>query len=468
MLEIVLKTNFLSNFRITETLTFNFFRHGILYMANKLKVLSLGWEFPPIINGGLGVACYGLSKSLASIVDLTLILPKTEAGASLPNGTIIGLTGLNADLYTRQLVTEKVSYETFSKVFEIPANFSPYTDNVRANEAAVITETKKSVTKEVTSTETTSLPKFDIEHLYGQDIFEKVHQYAQMVAAVAATLEFDVIHAHDWMTFPAALLLKAQTGKPMVLHVHALETDRSGTDNRGYVYQLEREALHQADAVISVSNLTKQSMERFYQLDGDKIFVVHNSVVPVKAFKTVKPFPEKMVLFLGRLTGQKGPSYFIEVAQRVLDKNPDTRFVMAGTGEKFKNLIETGAYKKLGSRFHFTGFMEREQVDKLLSMADVYCMPSVSEPFGLSALEAVQFGVPTVLSRQSGVSEVLHSALKADFWDVDRMAKHIIDLLQNPELSEKIVRKSFEDLESLTWDHAAKSVVTVFNRLAKK
>ena len=439
-------------------------------MANKLKVLSLGWEFPPIINGGLGVACYGLSKSLANLTDLTLILPKTEADASLPNGTIIGLTGLNVELYTRQLATEKISYETFAKVFEIPANFSPYNDNITANEAATVVEdnTNTIVKTEVQSVQSTTLSKFDIEQLYGQDIFEKIHQYAQMVAAIGATLEFDVIHAHDWMTFPAALLLKAQTGKPMVLHVHALETDRSGTDNRGYVYQLEREALHQADAVVAVSNLTKQSMERFYQLSGDKIFVVHNGVIPVKAFKTIKPFPEKMVLFLGRLTGQKGPSYFIEVAQRVLDKNPETRFVMAGTGEKFRSLIETGAYKKLGSHFHFTGFMDRAQVEKLLSMADVYCMPSVSEPFGLSALEAAQFGVPTVLSRQSGVSEVLHAALKADFWDVDRMAKHIIDLLQNDELNQKVVRQSFEDLENLTWDHAAKSVLTVFNRLATK
>jgi len=179
-----------------------------------------------------------------------------------------------------------------------------------------------------------------------------------------------------------------------------------------------------------------------------------------------KDFPEKLILFLGRITGQKGPQYFLDIASKVIEHVPNVRFVMAGTGDRLRSLIETGAYKQIGNKFHFTGFLNKEKVQKLLSIADVYCMPSVSEPFGLSALEAAQFGIPCVISKQSGVSEVLYGALKADFWDVDKMAGHIISLLQNETLKETVIRDAFNDLENLTWDKAAEKVAGIYSKVA--
>ncbi len=436
----------------------------------KLKVLSLGWEFPPIINGGLGVACYGLSQSLAKLVDLTLIIPKSDIGADLPGANLIGLNMLNPDHY--RLTKEQLahSYESFANVIEIPqTNFSPYSDNElvsvdkkESTHTEVVTEKKVTV-----FTHFEDLPTFNIEELYGEDIYDKIQRYAQVVAHIAATLEFDVIHAHDWMTFLAGMEVKAQSGKPLVLHVHALETDRTGTENRGFVFNLEKQAMQYADSIIAVSKFTADSILKYYQVSLSKVHAVHNGVEAVVPYKSEKGFPEKMVLFLGRLTGQKGPGYFMEVAQRVLNKYPDVRFVMAGSGDRLKTLIETGAYKKLGTKFHFTGFMDREKVYQLLSMADVYCMPSVSEPFGLSALEAAQFGVPTVISRQSGVSEVLKGALSTDFWDVDRMAKNIVDLLTNDKIRERVINENYKNLETLTWDNSAEQVERILRHSVK-
>ncbi|MFQ3576510.1 MAG: glycosyltransferase, partial [Cytophagales bacterium] len=397
-----------------------------------MKVLTLGWEFPPIINGGLGVACYGLTKSLSKLAEINLILPKTDANTFLENVNLIGLNQL--DVNQLKKTGEDFSYESFTaKIKNVDIDFSPYTDNLEDIDSEIRVKTNKPVEY------LDDISAFEIDDLYGWDIMDKIRKYARLSVRLASEMDFDVIHAHDWMTFIAGCELKSVYNKPLILHVHALETDRTTTDNRGEVYHIEKASMEYADKVIAVSNYTKSQIVSYYGLSPQKISVVHNGIEYVNKYHTPKPFKEKIVLFLGRLTGQKGPGYFVEVAHRVIQQNPDVRFVMAGTGDRLKNLIETGAYKELGTKFHFTGFLNREKVHQLLSMADVYVMPSVSEPFGLSALEAAQFGVPCVLSYQSGVSEVLSGALKADFWDVGLMAKHINTLLENELVREQVV-----------------------------
>ena len=285
------------------------------------------------------------------------------------------------------------------------------------------------------------------------------------LAAQFARRSADVVHAHDWMTFLAGVEVKKATGKPLVLHVHASQYDRAGVDARGWIYDLEKYGMEQADIVIPVSRYTGQICSGHYGIDPAKIRPVHNGAEPVEVFSTKKKFPEKLVLFLGRLTAQKGPEFFLEIASKVLEQNKNVRFVMAGTGERLKPLIESGAFRGLGGYFHFTGFLNKEKVNELLSMTDIYCMPSVSEPFGLSALEAAQFGIPAVISKQSGVAEVLKGALKADFWDVDLMAKHIIDLLTDDELRARVVEQAALDMAAATWDAAAETVVEIYREL---
>jgi glycosyltransferase involved in cell wall biosynthesis len=434
-------------------------------MKNKIKVLMLGWEFPPIINGGLGIACYGLSKALAEIVDLSLIIPKTAPGFVVENLDLIGLNQLSIEQFKHQTVESHNVYDVFKDVTQVDANFAPYqnydtnTKTVAQKQGTTSTTTQK---QEVTIDDILSFD--EVGDIYGTDIWDKIQRYAKLVAKIAQTKEFDVIHAHDWMTFIAGLQIKHESGKPLVLHIHSLETDRSGIGSRGGVYQLEKYAMELADLVIPVSNYTACVITHHYGIDANKVIPVHNGVETITPFKTIKPFPEKLILFLGRLTGQKGPGYFLETAQKVIASEPNVRFVMAGTGDKLKNLIEAGAFKQIGNKFHFTGFLSPDKVQELLSMADVYCMPSVSEPFGISALEAAQFGVPCVISNQSGVSEVLPSALSADFFDVSQMAKHIVNLLNDSALKDKVVQAGYEDLKNVSWENSAKKVVMLYQQ----
>jgi glycosyltransferase involved in cell wall biosynthesis len=309
------------------------------------------------------------------------------------------------------------------------------------------------------------LALFKMGELYGSDLGAKVVEFSKVCAKLAMMQDFDVVHAHDWMTFLAGVEVKKATGKPLVVHVHASQYDRAGADARGWIFELEKFGMEQADRVIPVSRYTGKIVAGHYGIDPAKIRPVHNGADPVEVFQTRKKFPEKLVLFLGRLTAQKGPEFFLEIAARVLDANPDVRFVMAGTGEKLRPLIESGAFRGLGGHFHFTGFLTKEKVNELLSMTDIYCMPSVSEPFGLSALEAAQFGIPAVISKQSGVAEVLKGALKADFWDVPLMAKHINDLLGDADLRARIVQQAQADMAAATWDAAAAKVVEIYHEL---
>jgi len=277
--------------------------------------------------------------------------------------------------------------------------------------------------------------------------------------------KFDVIHAHDWITFPGGVRIKADSGKPLILHVHSLETDRSGSDCRNRIYELEKEAMIAADRVIAVSQYTKDQIVLHYQINPIKISVVHNGIDPQETKRTTHKLKDKLVVFLGRLTHQKGPDFLIETAEKVVRVYPRVKFVVAGTGDQFAHALQSSAYKKLGSKFIFTGFLSKAKVNQLLSMADVYFLPSVSEPFGLSVLEAAQFNVPSVISRQSGAAEVMKGTLQADFWDTDKYANYIHALLKYGVLKKELVAKTQGELGLLTWKNAAEKILEIYDKL---
>lgn len=414
-------------------------------MESKLpKVLMLGWEFPPIINGGLGVACHDLSSAMSKFADITMVVPKS----SLEFKTNINLIGINN-------IDPKMvgSYEEIKLPFHlhpVPADLNPYYSSSTFKSQA-------GQPGEATN------EKFDIENLYGGDVIKKVHQFSDITSSLASTLEFDVIHAHDWMTMLAGIKIKQKTGKPLVMHIHSLEVDRGGTDSKGWVYDLEKKGMEFADMLMPVSHFTAENIEQYYGINKNKMTVVHNGSNPVSAFKSKRMFKEKTVLFVGRLTRQKGPERFLEIAAKVLEQDPDVRFVMAGTGDHFRRMLEQSAYKQIGNRFHMTGFLNLEKLRYLFSVSDVYCMPSVSEPFGLSAVEAAQFGIPCVISKQSGVSEVLEGALTFDHWDVHKAAGHILNVLNDPALKENVVKRSTSNLDKISWDISAQKIMNAYS-----
>lgn len=426
----------------------------------KMKVLMLGWEFPPLINGGLGIACLGLGRALSKHVDLSFILPQVDPSYTVKDVKLIGLNHLGERDLERMVKTEEL--RSFAEVDLIQADLQPYIDAEWEARERIATS-GESISKYDRWSEETGLAMFRQKSaLYGEDVNARVIAFARAAAALAEGKEFDLIHAHDWMTFLAGMEIKARTGRALVLHVHSLSYDRAGPEARGWVYEIERQAMAAADLIIPVSHYTGKICSDHYGITPEKIHAVHNGADPVKSFHSKKSFPEKVVLFLGRITGQKGPRYFLEIAAKVLENRRDVRFVMAGTGERLRELIEYSAFRDVGDRLHFTGFLNREKVNQLLSMADVYCMPSVSEPFGLSALEAIQFDIPAVISKQSGVAEVLPQARQADFWDVDLMAQHILDLLNDEGAHAEAVRASREDQEHCTWERAAERVVALY------
>ena len=428
----------------------------------RLKILMLGWEFPPIINGGLGIACLGMARSLSKIADVSVILPKSDPNYVVENVELIGLNNLKIEEIKSSITASNYSF--LENVDFVETELLPYSKE-ESRKSKFDQKQFQSFLNNVSKDE---LDTFKADELYGSDVIQKVVQFAKYAARIALTKDFDVIHAHDWMTFLAGIEVKKLTGKPLAVHVHSLSYDRSGPDSRGWLYDVEKYGMEQADMVLPVSGYTGTICTRHFGIDPAKIFPVHNGALEVKPFRQEKSFPGTLVLFLGRLTEQKGPEFFLDIASKVLAKNHHVHFVMAGTGDRMKHLIGNGAYKHVGDKFHFTGFLNKDKVNDLLSMTDVYCMPSVSEPFGLSALEAAQFGIPAVISKQSGVAEVLHGARQADFWDVDLMAQHIVNLIDDEELNKQVVQAGYEDLEKLTWDAAAIKIVDIFNNHLNK
>ena len=442
-----------------------------------MKVLMLGWEFPPLINGGLGIACLGLGRAMAQRVELSFIVPKVDPSFLVDQLELIGLNHLDDRAVDRDRVEKSLADIANVKWIEgevasrlLPYQLEEIEKAAGRSEASVHTEeqVKKTFAGEKVMDRLRAvglderLAMFREDTLYGEDVGERVWAYAQVAASLAEDMDFDIVHAHDWMTFVAGMEIKKRTGKPLVLHVHSLNYDRGGPDARGWIFDIERSAMEAADLVIPVSQYTGTICTGHYGIDPNKVHYVHNGADAVKTFRSDSPFKKGLVLFLGRLTGQKGPKFFLEIAAKVLEKNPGVCFVMAGTGERMRELIEYGAFRDVGDRLHFTGFLNKEKVNKLLSMTDVYCMPSVSEPFGLSAIEAAQYGIPAVISKQSGVAEVMTHARHADFWDVNLMAEHINELLTDPKAREEAIQHSLEDQKNCTWEAATERIIELY------
>lgn len=300
---------------------------------------------------------------------------------------------------------------------------------------------------------------------YSGDVLSVSGRYAELVLKMCSHMEFDVIHAHDWMTYPAGLAIARKTGKPLVAHIHSTEFDRSGQHVNERIYDIERRGMHGAVRVIAVSQLTAKIVEHKYGVLPETIRVVYNGV---EHGDTMEQLPEavtskdKIVLFLGRITMQKGPEYFVKAAKRVLEKCENVKFIVAGNGDLARQMIEQAAELGIGHKVLFTGFLRGNDVKRVFRMADCYVMPSVSEPFGIAPLEAMSNDVPVIISKQSGVSEVLRHALKVDFWDVDEMANKIIAVLKHPPLSQMLREHSHLDLHKLTWEGAAEKCLTVY------
>lgn len=415
----------------------------------KTRVLMFGWEFPPHIAGGLGTACLGLTKGLAKQgVEVLFVMPKASGDEDQSAAKIINASDVEA-LFD---VVDVEEYWKNINFMEIGSNLIPYMDPEHF-EKEVNERVKTGQREERIGFKN----KYTFSGKYGANLMEEVARYAIVAATIARQQKFDVIHAHDWLTYAAGIAAKKVSGKPLVIHVHATEFDRSGENVNQLVYDLERQGMLAADRVITVSNLTRNIVINRYGIDSAKVVTVHNAVdfQSYKDMDVEKGVKEKVVTFLGRITYQKGPEYFIEAANKVLKAYPNVRFVMAGSGDLMNRSIRRVAKLRIATHFHFTGFLKGQDVQKMFAQSDVYVMPSISEPFGISPLEAMRSGVPTIISKQSGVAEVLKHALKVDFWDVDALADAIYGLLKYPALSRMAGRCGLEEVNTLKWENAA-------------
>ena len=406
-----------------------------------MKVLMFGWEFPPHNSGGLGVACHGLTKALSNQgAEIVFVLPKKIK--------------IEKTFFKIKFANSKPL-----KIISIDSSLTPYLSSHQYSR----NEEKAGA-------------------LYGRNLFEEVNRYARLAKRVAASEPHDVIHAHDWLTFPAGMEAKKNSKKPLVAHVHATEFDRTGGLNVNQkVYDIERAGLGAADKIIAVSNYTKDKIVSHYGIDPNKIEVVHNAVDPddwQSGGKDEHPSrtqrgaeiaelkkKNKIVLFIGRLTLQKGPDYFLSAARKVVDYYPDVLFVFAGSGDMERKLIEGAAWLGLADKVKFVGFLRDAELEKLYRAADLFVMPSVSEPFGIAPLEALTCGTPVLISKQSGVAETLKHCLKVDFWDIDEMANKILSILKYGQLREHLKEQGGREVGKFSWQEAAARCLGIYKGL---
>lgn len=430
-----------------------------------MRVLMFGWEFPPHIAGGLGTACYGIVKGLAhNGVQTMFVMPSASGDEDRSAADIINASEIPVEVSSTMNVDDFLDKVQF---VHIGTNMVPYLDPAEFH--SLVEEDRK---RQVRDFSIHYGQTYKFSGKYGSNLMEEVARYAMVGGTIAMTHkgEFDVIHAHDWLTYMAGIAAKRLSGKPLVVHVHATSFDRSSDNNIDTrVYDIEKRGMEAADRVITVSDLTRNIVITKYGIDPSKVVTVHNSVdfsgrSDIQVERGVK---EKVVTFLGRITFQKGPEYFIEAAAKVLKKCKNVRFVMAGSGDMMNRSIRQVARLGISDRFHFTGFLRGAEVQKMFALSDVYVMPSVSEPFGISPLEAMRSGVPSVISRQSGAAEVLKYAFKVDFWDVDAMADEIYALLQYPALADFASKYGYDEVNTLKWNNAAAKIKSVYESVIK-
>ena len=417
-----------------------------------MKALMFGWEFPPHILGGLGTASYGLTKGMAlqPNMDITFVMPKPHGDEDQSFLRMIG--SCNTPIVWRDIDPEYVAkrigkYMDTQIYFDlrdhIYADFSYYPVN--------------------------DLGCIAFSGRYPNNLLEEINNYSIVAGVIARTFDFDIIHSHDWLTYPAGIHAKAVTKKPLVLHVHATDFDRSRGKVNPTVFGIEKDGMDHADHIITVSNLTRNTVIEKYNQDPRKVTTVHNAVEPlspeIAAIQSKKGTKDKVITFLGRITMQKGPEYFVEAAAKVLSKTNNVRFVMAGSGDMMNQMIRLAAQRNISDRFHFTGFMKGTQVYEILKSSDVYVMPSVSEPFGISPLEAMQCGVPSIISKQSGCAEILEKAIKTDYWDIEAMADAMYSIVTYSGMATYLQVEGKNEVDQITWEKAGLKVREIYDQV---
>lgn len=435
-----------------------------------MRVLMFGWEFPPHIAGGLGTACYGMTRGLArNDVEVIFVMPKASGDEDQRFVKVVNASDVEA-LYKGDVAEGADDIISKMSFIHIDSNMVPYLspEDYETYREEYLRTGRRSW--EVPGDVWTQ--RYTFSGKYGANLMEEVARYAIVAAQVAKDLEgqFDVIHAHDWLTYFAGIAAKRVSGKPLVVHMHATEFDRSGENINTQTYAIERAGMHAADMVIAVSNLTRNIVINRYGVEPEKVVTVHNAV---RFAEKEMELPErgvddKIVTFLGRITFQKGPDYFVEAAAKVLKRVPNVRFVMAGSGDMMNHVIRRVAALGIADRFHFTGFLRGDDVQKMFQLSDVYVMPSVSEPFGISPLEAMRSNVPVIISKQSGVAEVLDYAVKVDYWDVDAMADAIYGLITYPALAKIFSSRGLKEVTGLKWNNAAAKIKRVYEQAIEK
>ncbi len=410
-----------------------------------------GWEFPPHILGGLGTASYGLTKGMweNGDMDITFVIPKPWGDEDRHFAHILGANStpvvwrdVNWD-YVQNRIGNVMDPQTYYDLRDhIYADFN----YMRTNDLGCI----------------------EFSGRYPDNLLEEINNYSIVAGVIARTVPCDVIHSHDWLTYPAGIHAKQVTGKPLVIHVHATDFDRSRGNVNPTVYGIERDGMNNADHIITVSELTRRTVIEKYGQDPAKVTTVHNAVEPLSdEIRNIK-MPrgkDKVITFLGRITMQKGPEYFVEAASMVLHKTHNVRFVMAGSGDMMEKMIRLAADRDIADRFHFTGFLKGRQVYEMLADSDVYVMPSVSEPFGISPLEAMQMGVPSIISKQSGCAEILENVIKVDYWDVHAMADAMFALVNYPALHNHLRDNGLAEIDTIQWKKAGAKVINIYNQV---
>ncbi len=420
-----------------------------------------GWEFPPHISGGLGTASFGLTKGMSTLDNLEVIFVVPKAWGDEEQG-IMRLIGANKVPVAYKQIFYKGTRRPVEKI-EVSSKIVPY-----INPEDFWKIVKSEVSEHRLFVQTNNKGMIDFSGRYDRNLLDEIYKYSIVASVIAEENEFDIIHAHDWLAYPAGIAAMKVSGKPLIIHVHATDFDRSGGNVNPDVYRIEKNGMDAASKIITVSNLTRDVVINKYNIPPDKVETVYNAVEPVYISDDIvvkKGFDDKVVTFLGRITLQKGPEYFIEAAYKVLRVMNNVRFVMAGSGDMMDRMMRRAASLKITDRFHFTGFLHGRDVFTMLALSDVYIMPSVSEPFGISPLEAMQSNVPVIISKQSGVAEILTHAVKTDFWDIDAMADAIYGILNYPALAHMFIRNGKEEVIRLKWDNSAKHVKDIYERV---
>lgn len=413
----------------------------------------LGWEFPPHILGGLGTASYGLTRGMAQQTDMEIIfvIPKLFGDENQSFIKIIGACNV-------PVVWKENSWEYVNSHLQGIMSADEYFS------------LRNGIKYDYSRINTNDLGCVNFSGRYPDNLMEEIYNYEAVISVLAHQMNFDIIHSHDWLTYPAGVFAKQISGKPLVIHVHATDFDRSRGNVNPVVYDIERRGMDFADHIMTVSNLTRRIVIEKYGQPQWKVTTVHNAVEPLadadEFIKTAQK--NKTVTFLGRITMQKGPEYFVEAAHRVLQRTRNVRFVMAGSGDMMASMIDLAAQRGIADRFHFPGFLRGSQVQQMLSQSDCYVMPSVSEPFGISPLEAMQVGTPSIISRQSGCAEILTHAIKTDYWDIDSMADAIYSIVEYPAMYKSLSELGRAEVNNITWYDAGLKVRKVYEKAMDK